>query len=120
MCALIQCLPFIALLASPPDAAASDVTPPVVVVGRVIDDKFAPVEEALVQLTSRATGRVLSVRTNARGEYSFGVVDDDGCLDILVRRIGYRPAHFTLDRRLGVDRLVGNVQLQSLILTAVS
>jgi len=120
MLALVLRLPLIALLAGAPAHTPADTTPRVLVVGRVIDDGVSPIEGAWVQLTSRASGRILSVRTNARGEYSFGLVDDDGCLDLLVRRIGYRPARFTLGRRPGEDRLVGNAQLQSLTLTAVS
>jgi hypothetical protein len=120
MLALVQCVRLIAALASAPAQTPADATPRVLVVGRVIDDSVAPIEGAWVQLTSRATGRILSVRTNARGEYSFGVVDDYGCLDVLVRRIGYRPGRFTLSHQAGTDELVGNVQLESLASTIVS
>src|SRR5207302_11005792 len=79
--------------------------------GRVIDDLAAPVDNALVQVTSAATGRTFSMRTNANGEYTMRAVDLGTHLEVLVRRIGFKPARFTLSGTETSSAVVGNVQL---------
>jgi hypothetical protein len=87
--------------------------------GRVIDDVAAPIENALVELTVPATGERLSTRTNATGAYEFRDVDIVATAEVLVRRIGFKPAHFVLTGSACSTTATGNVQMLPVARVAV-
>jgi hypothetical protein len=79
--------------------------------GRVIDDQAVPLENALVEMSSPATGRTVSVRTNAHGEYALRTSERSAQFHVLVRRIGFRPVRFAVAIPTCDAPVAGNVQM---------